>query len=193
MDVRLIAATNADLDADVRANRFRADLFYRLNVIAIEIPPLRERMEDLPLLVEHFVKKFSDKGGIRTKSVSDAALTVLRNYTWPGNVRELENIIERAVLLNRTDILEPTDFPEKLTRPESVQLVKDEQPVTPTLESIEKAYIHYVMTQTEGKKAEAARILGIDTSTLYRKIQRYDLGPGEKKKSSGRKAEDYTE
>ena len=193
VDVRLIAATNSDLDADVRANRFRADLFYRLNVIAIEIPPLRERMEDLPLLIEHFVRRFSHKAGIRPKSVSDAAMAVLSKYTWPGNVRELENVIERAVLLNRTDILGPVDFPEKLSRPESVQLVRDEQPVTPTLESIEKAYIHYVMTQTEGKKAEAARILGIDTSTLYRKIQRYDLGSGEKKRSSDRKADEDEE
>jgi two-component system response regulator HydG len=186
VDVRLIAATNSDLEADVKENRFRADLFYRLNVIPIMIPPLRDRMDDLPLLVEHFVRKFCDRANERQRKVADAAMDVLRSYSWPGNVRELENIIERAILLNRTDCLEPSDFPEKLVQPESTNLVKETIPVTPTLESIEKAYIHYVMSQTDGKKAEAARILGIDTSTLYRKIQRYDLGEDEKKKPTRR-------
>jgi len=189
VDVRLIAATNADLDEEVRTHRFRADLFYRLNVIPIHIPPLRERMEDLPLLANFFVTKFCARAKVQSKAVSEAALNVLRGYTWPGNVRELENIIERAILLNRTDTLEPADFPEKLSEPDSGRIVKDTDPVTPTLESIEKAYIHYVMSQTDGRKAEAARILGIDTSTLYRKIQRYDLKTEDKKASDHRKGE----
>ncbi|MEW5795550.1 MAG: sigma-54 dependent transcriptional regulator [Candidatus Zixiibacteriota bacterium] len=193
VDVRLIAATNADLEEDVRDSRFRADLFYRLNVIPIDIPPLRERMDDLPLLVDHFVRMFAEKTRARPRLVSDAAMEVLRRYSWPGNVRELENVIERAILLSRSATLEPSDFPEKLIRSEETQLVREVAPVTPTLESIEKAYIHYVMTQTDGKKAEAARILGIDTSTLYRKIQRYDLPTGDKKKSPGRKADNDSE
>jgi DNA-binding NtrC family response regulator len=189
VDVRLIAATNADLEEDVRAGRFRADLFYRLNVIPIDIPPLRERMEDLPLLVDHFVHKFCDKAKTRLRKVSKEALELLKGYAWPGNVRELENIIERAILLNRSDMLEPSDFPEKLAQQQSGQIVSDGQPATPTLESIEKAYIHFVMSQTDGRKAEAARILGIDTSTLYRKIQRYDLKADDKKIASHGKNE----
>jgi DNA-binding NtrC family response regulator len=183
VDVRLIAATNADLDEDVKAGRFRSDLFYRLNVIPIFIPPLRERMEDIPLLAEYFVNRYCEKAGTAVKAISNEAMDVLLCYNWPGNVRELENVIERAILLNRTGKLDTPDFPERLTQPQSPKAVSDTDPVTPTLESIEKAYIHYVMSQTDGKKSEAARILGIDTSTLYRKIQRYDLKEQWSKKS----------
>jgi len=168
----------------VREGRFRADLYYRLNVIPIDIPPLRERMDDLPLLVDHFVRKFCEKTKSRSRKVSDEAMELLRGYAWPGNVRELENIIERAILLNRSETLEPADFPEKLSQHQSTAIVSSGKPATPTLESIEKAYIHYVMSQTEGRKAEAARILGIDTSTLYRKIHRYDLEADRKKSNS---------
>jgi len=193
VDVRLIAATNADLEEDVKAGRFRADLFYRLNVIPIHIPPLRERREDIPLLVEFFVGRFCEKSNVSVKSVSQEALNLLLSYGWPGNVRELENIVERAVLLNRSDQLESSDFPEKVSQPERLAVVNENQPANPTLESIEKAYIHFVMSQTDGKKTEAARILGIDTSTLYRKIQRYNLkdelpsGPRRKKSTAGEK------
>lgn len=176
VDVRLIAATNADLEEDVKAARFRADLFYRLNVIPLLIPPLRERTEDIELLSRFFVEKYCAKLGSPAKTLSPEAQQLLQTYPWPGNVRELENTIERAVLLSRSSTLELTDFPEKLLEP-VVQpgIVQPDQPTTPTLESIEKAYIHFVMSQTSGKKAEAARILGIDASTLYRKIQRYNL------------------
>ncbi|MCP4684608.1 MAG: sigma-54-dependent Fis family transcriptional regulator [bacterium] len=175
VDVRLIAATNADLEDDVKAGRFRADLFYRLNVIPIQIPPLRERREDIPLLVDFFVGRFCEKSNVSLKSVSQDAMNILLSYGWPGNVRELENLVERAVLLNRSDQLESLDFPGKVAQPETVAVVGENQPANPTLESIEKAYIHFVMSQTDGIKTEAARILGIDTSTLYRKIQRYNL------------------
>lgn len=186
VDVRLIAATNADLEDDVRAGRFRSDLFYRLNVIPVSIPPLRERMEDLPLLVDHFIRKFTEKAGESPREVSDEAMSALSGYAWPGNVRELENVIERAVLLNRSGRIEVEDLPEKLVKPDASGIVQHEQPLTPTLESIEKAYIHYVMSQTDGKKSEAARILGIDASTLYRKIQRYDLKTDAQKKEPTR-------
>lgn len=175
VDVRLIAATNAELEEDVRAGRFRNDLFYRLNVIPVYIPPLRERRDDIPLLVDTFVERFCAKAGVPKKNISDDAMRMLLNYGWPGNVRELENIIERAILMNRSDILAPGDFPDKLSEKAAPGIVHVNEPATPTLESIEKAYIHYVMSQTDGKKSEAARILGIDTSTLYRKIQRYNL------------------
>ncbi|MDZ4722937.1 MAG: sigma-54 dependent transcriptional regulator [candidate division Zixibacteria bacterium] len=175
VDVRLIAATNSDLEDDVKANRFRADLFYRLNVIPITIPPLRERVEDIPVLVEFFIGKYCGKANTQPKMISDEAMKLLAGYSWPGNVRELENTLERAILLNRTNRLEAADFPEKLAEPNQTSIVNESTPVTPTLESIEKAYIHYIMSQTDGKRAEAARILGIDASTLYRKIERYKL------------------
>ncbi|MBD3331728.1 response regulator [candidate division GN15 bacterium] len=175
VDVRLIAATNSDLEADVKANRFRADLFYRLNVIPIQIPPLRERSEDIRLLVNHFVDKFAEKTGSPVKQVSEQALELLTCYHWPGNVRELENTIERAVLLNRGTTLEVADFPDRLSKPVDTGPVQEREPENPTLESIEKAYIHYIMSQTDGKKTQAAKILGIDASTLYRKLERYNL------------------
>ncbi|MFH1373588.1 MAG: sigma-54 dependent transcriptional regulator [bacterium] len=175
VDVRLVAATNSDLEEEVRTGRFRSDLFYRLNVVPIHIPPLRERKEDIKLLTGHFVSIFCQKLKLPVKVVSPRAMAVLENYWWPGNVRELENTIERAVLLNRTETLDVVDFPEKLRRPQPVTVVSEAEAATPTLESIEKAYIHYVMSQTGGKKAATARILGIDTSTLYRKIQRYQM------------------
>ena len=175
VDVRLIAATNADLEDDVKASRFRADLFYRLNVIPVYIPALRERRDDIPLLVDHFLAKFASRSNGPVKRISPEAMKLLTTYPWPGNVRELENTIERAILLNRTDQLVLEDFPQKLIKAEPVALVREETPSTPTLESIEKAYIQFVMTQTQGKKAEAAKILGIDTSTLYRKLERYRL------------------
>jgi two-component system response regulator AtoC len=190
VDVRLIAATNADLEEEVKAGRFRADLFYRLNVIPVFIPPLRERKEDIALLADHFVAKFSARMNVPVKEISPQAMEFLMNYPWPGNVRELENTIERAALLNRTGTLEAADFPEKLSRPPEPSLIGPDEPGNPTLESIEKAYIHYVMTQTDGKKAEAARILGIDTSTLYRKLDRYQLGGVKKKRGSGRSKKD---
>lgn len=175
VDVRLIAATNSDLDEEVKSGRFRADLFYRLNVIPIDIPALRERTEDIEILALHFIKKYCQKINIPEKELSQEALEVLKKYQWPGNVRELENTLERAVLLNRTDKLELSDFPEKLCAKQQIVTISEANPINPTLESIEKAYIHFVMAQTGGKKTKAAKILGIDTSTLYRKIERYDL------------------
>ncbi len=175
VDVRLIAATNANLEEDVKHGRFREDLFYRLNVIPIDIPPLRERKEDIPLLVDFFIKKFAKRTSSKIKIISKEAMDILFSYQWPGNVRELENTLERAVLLNRTDELGISDFPEKLLKRETQSIVTETEPLNPTLESMEKAYIHFVMSQTGGKKRQAAKILGIDTSTLYRKIERYSL------------------
>ncbi len=175
VDVRLIAATNSDLEEEVKSGRFRADLFYRLNVIPVHIPPLRERVEDIPLLVDSFMAKFAARTKSNARSVSAPAMKLLTSYRWPGNVRELENTIERAILMNRSETLDVQDLPEKLSQAEPVALVTDTAPVTPTLEFIERAYIQFVMSQTRGKKAEAAKILGIDSSTLYRKLERYQL------------------
>lgn len=176
VDVRLLAATNSDLEAEVKANRFRADLFYRLNVIPINIPPLRERREDIKGLVSHFIDLHGHKAKDSTiHGINREALRLLEAYNWPGNVRELENTIERAILFNRSQEIEPADLPDCVVSPEPERIVTEATPETPTLESIEKAYIHFVMSQTNGHKAEAARILGIDASTLYRKIDRYRL------------------
>lgn len=175
VDVRLIAATNSDLEEEVRSGRFRADLFYRLNVIPLHIPPLRDRTDDVELLVEYFIARFCAKSGNEPKAISTQALAMLANYHWPGNVRELENTIERAVLLSRDDSLGSDDFSDRLSAEPPASVVQTEDQSTPTLQSIEKAYIHFMMSQTDGKKAAAARLLGIDTSTLYRKLQRYGL------------------
>jgi DNA-binding NtrC family response regulator len=175
VDVRLIAATNADLEEEVKALKFRSDLFYRLNVIPIYIPPLRERFEDIPILVKHFLAKYCQRNEISLKSVSQEALSALNHYHWPGNVRELENCIERAVLLSRREVIEKDDFPAKVMENKPTSIVSSESPETPTLESIEKAYIYYIMNQAQGKKSKAAQILGIDSSTLYRKLEKYKL------------------
>jgi two-component system, NtrC family, response regulator PilR len=176
VDVRLIAATNADLEEDVKAGRFRSDLFYRLNVIPVYIPTLRERGDDIPLLVNHFVAKYCRRDGVDLKTVSPEAMQALHKYDWPGNVRELENCIERAVLLCRGEMIEPADFPAKILETKPSSIIAPENPETPTLESIEKAYIYYIMNQAQGKKSKAAEMLGIDSSTLYRKLERYKLG-----------------
>ena len=189
VDVRLIAATNSDLEEDVKAGRFRADLFYRLNVIPLHIPPLRDRQNDIKLLTDHFITKFCSKLKCAPKRISEEVTELLKAYRWPGNVRELENMIEQAVLLVRDDVIEASDMPDKINVTQPVCIVKETQPSTPTLESIEKAYIHYIMSQTDGKKAKAAKILGIDTSTLYRKIERYGLkDTGDSTNTNGRKS-----
>jgi len=175
VDIRLIAATNTDLEAAAKTGRFRSDLFYRLNVIPIHIPPLRNRVDDITLLIHHFVNKYCRRTNTEPKEIEPDIMEILLKYDWPGNVRELENSIERAVLLSRSKSIKLTDFPSKIINYEGKALVSDEQPETPTLESIEKAYIYFVMNQSKGKKSKAARILGIDNSTLYRKLERYKL------------------
>lgn len=181
IDIRLICATNADLEADVKAGRFRPDLFYRLNVIPINIPPLRDRVEDIPLLIDHFAEKFCQRHGLDIKEIQPEVYNVLSAYSWPGNVRELENTMERAILLSKGEILIPKSFPENIISGKSESLVTSADPKTPTLESIEKAYIHWVLEQSDGNKTKAARILGIDTSTLYRKLGKYEIERADKK------------
>ncbi len=175
VDVRLIAATNADLEQEVKLGNFRPDLYYRLNVISIKIPPLRERKDDIRLLTSYFVKKYCQDAGAEKKSVSDDTMKFLLSYGWPGNVRELENTIEHAVLLAKGHQINMEDLPEKIKESKPLQLATDSRPPTPTLETIEKTYIYWVLSQTGWQKSKAASILGIDTSTLYRKIERYGL------------------
>lgn len=177
VDVRLIAATNSDLEEDVKANRFRADLFYRLKVLPIHLPPLSQRREDISLLAEHFLNKLAAKHNTVAKKLSPEAERLIMAAAWPGNVRELENTITRAFLLSKTETIKAEDFPDKFAEGEVSEESGPEQPnaANPTLESIEKAYIFWVLNQTGWQKAKAAKLLGIDASTLYRKIEKYGL------------------
>jgi len=174
VDVRLIAATNRNLERDIEEGRFRRDLYYRLNVISLELPPLRDRAEDIPLLAEHFLSRQNGEGD-DPKKLAPKALQVLQDYHWPGNVRELENVIERAVVLTAGPTIKPDALPDRLHETPAEPLVQDRPPANPALEIIERAYIEHVLRAEGGNKTRAAEVLGIDPSTLYRKIKRYDL------------------
>jgi len=175
VDVRLITATNANLEEEVKLGNFRSDLYYRLNVIPIYIPPLRERKGDTELLIKFFIKKYCDKLGIEEKEITQNTLELLTSYSWPGNVRELENTIERAVILSSGKTIDLNSLPQNVVENKPLGLVQSSQPELPTLESIEKAYIFWILNQTGWQKTKASQILGIDASTLYRKIERYNL------------------
>jgi DNA-binding NtrC family response regulator len=172
VDVRLIAATNRDLRQAVRAGRFREDLFYRLNVVDIHLPPLRDRLEDLPLLLQHFLKH--SPHAARVQRLSEEALRLLLNYPWPGNIRELENTLERALVLCQGEEITAADLPAHLTgHTLAVISLQDALLRRFTLPDLERAYILLALTWTEGKKSEAAELLGIDRKTLYRKLAEY--------------------
>ena len=173
-DARIIAATNRNLEAEVTENRFREDLFYRLNVIEIEIPPLRDRREDIPLLVRHFAAKSARNQNSTEKLVAPEAMSVLVGYDWPGNVRELENAIERAFVLSGDEI-DVDSLPQKLRSSAAGSFeTHDHQGFRPTLEETERRYVMEILHALENDKAAAAKILGIDLSTLYRKLKRYE-------------------
>jgi two-component system response regulator HydG len=174
VDVRLIAATNRELERDIEEGRFRRDLFYRLNVITIDLAPLRDRPEDVQLLTEHFLGRHAGPDG-KAKKVSPKAMAVLQGYHWPGNVRELENVVERAVVLTPGANIKPDALPARLTEAPPEPLIQDRPAPNPPLEIIERAYIEHVLRAEGGNKTRAAEVLGIDPSTLYRKIKRYDL------------------
>lgn len=175
VDVRLIAATNRDLERAIEEGRFRRDLYYRLNVISLVLPNLRERKEDIPLLAEHFLRQRANLAGEEPKKLSTRAQTVLQEYQWPGNVRELENVIERAVVLTSGSTVKAESFPERLTESPPEPLIQDRPTPNPALDTIERAYIEHVLRAEGGNKTRAAEVLAIDPSTLYRKIKRYDL------------------
>jgi len=174
VNVRILASTNKDLTQEVRAGRFREDLHYRLNVITVALPPLRERKEDVPLLIEHFLHQFSLPGQ-KVKVQSDEALALLVDYSWPGNVRELANTIERLVILSTGAVIGPDDLPQRIRVPH--QSLREEEPLHLSLSEIERLHILKVLEQTQGKKAEAARLLGIHLKTLNRKLKAYRIFP----------------
>ena len=171
-DVRLIAATNKKLEDEVNRGAFREDLFYRINVISVPLPPLRERKEDIPLLVNFFLLKYAQRLGRPSVKMSREAMQVLVNYDWPGNVRELENMIERAVALCEGDLIEVTDLPEKLTQVKVA--IRDLDEYEMTLDALEEQHIKKVLQKVGADKVKASQILGINLSTLYRKLARYD-------------------
>jgi DNA-binding NtrC family response regulator len=177
VDVRVIAATHRDLGRDVAAGRFREDLYYRLNVIVLPIPPLRERAEDIPLLVEHFVVKVAERTGKNRPVISDAALDYLSRQSWPGNVRELENAIERAVVLAAGDFLDVADFvpPRGSERPSPVVGGEAYAFERLSLEELERLHIEKVLELCDGQKARAATILGINRTTLWKKLRQYGV------------------
>ncbi len=196
VDVRVIAASNRDLEQEVKEGRFRQDLFYRLNVITLEIPPLRDRIEDIPLLAAYFLNKYSKINGKNILSLSPEVHQILSSYCWPGNVRELENIIERAVSLCSTQTIELPDLPPRLKfestiekavllgRPQEIELtaIPLQRPDSPftgsymviplgiSLDKIEQSVLTKTLTKTKGDKKEAARLLGISLSSLYNKL-----------------------
>ena len=173
VDVRIIAATNRDLEDEIRRGQFRSDLYYRLNVIALHLPPLRDRRDDVPLLVEFFTRSMETPWG--EPIVSSDALELLTAHDWPGNVRELENALERAAVVAKGAEIGPEHLPKRVIEPAPAQMVSEGLPPNPSMEVIERAYIHWVLSSEGGNKTRAAEVLGIDPSTLYRKLNRYGI------------------
>ena len=174
VDVRIVAATNRDLDEEIRRGTFRSDLYYRLNVILLHLPPLRDRREDIPILAEAFLQRVARDRGEPQKRLVAEALDSINAYDWPGNVRELENALEHAAILSRDDEILLAALPERITQRKSQPLVSDRITENPTMDVIERAYIMWVLQAEGGNKTRAAEVLGIDPSTLYRKLSRYE-------------------
>lgn len=173
VDVRIIAATNQDLKQDIAKKTFREDLYYRLNVVPVHIPPLRERKEDISLLVSHFLKKYNRKREIPITRVEPETMKLLMSYDWPGNVRELENGIERALILEDGDTLLPRCFPWFVGKKQMRAIAGNNKVYS--LEELERQHIKRVLKETKGHRGQAAGLLGIDRKTLYQKIKKYGL------------------
>jgi len=171
INVRIISTTNRDIQSLIHGGQFREDLYYRLRVIDIELPPLRERGEDIPLLVQHFINKFSQGLKKKISGVSEEALKILLNYFWPGNVRELENIIQRAITLSQREFILPEDLPTSMVQEADEKLIEKALQERYTVDQLEREYIKKVLIEVGGNKSKAAEILGLDRKTLYRKLE----------------------
>ncbi len=185
VDVRVVAATNQELPQAIAEGQFRQDLYYRLDVVSIRLPPLRERRDDIPLLARHFLSYYSKQTGKSVSAISDNAMELLSNYRWPGNIRELEHAIEQAVALSYQPVLLPEDLPrevrEQTTHQFSAQPAASSEfnfPDQPSLEEMKKRYVHHVLQITNGNVSATARILNVDRRSLYRMLARYKIGPG---------------
>ncbi|MBI4964909.1 MAG: sigma-54-dependent Fis family transcriptional regulator [Desulfomonile tiedjei] len=180
VDVRIIAATNKDLREEVDAGRFRADLFFRLNVVAINVPPLRERRQDIPVLVAHFLNKFGERLGRSIRDVDPDVMSALYSYSWPGNVRELENVIERGLVLSRSSTLTPDDLPPEIRESHEIEegidtLISWERGLAETLDAIEERMIRHALKKAGNVQAQAAKTLGVSRSNLQYKMKKYGL------------------
>jgi len=174
VDVRFLAATNRDLQEEVKRGNFRQDLFFRINVVSLCLPPLAERKNDIPLLVQHFMKKYSTLMNKNIKEVSPEVIDIIMGYDFPGNVRELENIIERGVAMANGDTIEAAHLSEDL-RGMSMLTFRKRDGKYPTLEELEKSYIEWILKETGDNKTEGAKALGIDRVSLWRKLKKYEL------------------
>src|SRR5438034_826475 len=175
IDVRVVAATNADLKAAMRSGTFREDLYYRLNVVPIEVPPLSERSTDVPLLVDHFVRRYSREFNKRVEGLSHEALAALEEYRWPGNVRELQNVIERCVVLAEGPLVQLNDLPLDVLLPEHRLKVRraERLPLKQASEQFERQVVLRIMERVKGNQSEAARILGVHRNSLKRMLARW--------------------
>jgi len=180
VDVRVLCATQGDLREEIRGGRFREDLYFRLHVFTVELPPLRERREDIPLLVQHFVEKFNAETGRRVQGVTPAAMAVLQGHAWPGNIRELRNVLERAMILVEGDLIEVAQLPPELV-PGPPQAASLRLPLDLTLDEVERRYLLATLRRLGGNKARTAEALGVSEKTLYNKLNRYS--------AEGRRAE----
>jgi two-component system NtrC family response regulator len=177
VDVRLLAATHRDLEALVREGRFRDDLYYRINVVTLAVPPLRERREDIPLLLDHFVQKFARANGKTVRGLTREARDLLLRYDYPGNVRELENLVERAVVLTRDDVIGAADLPLSLTEGEAAPA--EEATLPAAVEGLERRLIRDALARARGVQTRAAELLGISERVLRYKLRKYGLAGGE--------------
>jgi two-component system response regulator HydG len=175
VDIRLITATNKDLEEEVKAGRFREDLFYRLNVVPIHLPPLRKRKDDIPLLAEHFFNIYREKNKSSVKGFLPKTMDIMVRYDWPGNVRELENVIERSVLLCRSEFISPGDLPPLVQGAGDKEQSLVSVPQGMTLKEVEKEVIIQTLSDTNGSRTQTARILGISRKTLQNKLKEYDI------------------
>jgi DNA-binding NtrC family response regulator len=171
----LIAASNRNLEEEVKKGTFRDDLFYRLSVVPIHLPPLRERRDDIPFLIEHFIATFSKEYNVEPKRIASAALDKLLAYPWPGNIRELQNVIERVFALSQNTEITLADLPASISGFEEKPVDFQALGELPTLEAMERSLIAAALQKGHGNKNEAARILAIDRQRLYRKIDKYGL------------------
>ncbi|MFN4219726.1 MAG: sigma-54 interaction domain-containing protein, partial [bacterium] len=173
VDVRIIAATNKDIEELIKAGLFREDLYYRLNLIEIKIPPLRERKEDIPALIYFFIDKFNKEHGKNIKGITNEALLSLINYSWPGNIRELKNIIERAIILAQGPYITLAEIPERIKGSQKIE--GRTKTLKEAVEEFEKNYLLNTLREFSYNKEKVAEALGIDLATLYRKLKKYQI------------------
>jgi DNA-binding NtrC family response regulator len=178
VDTRVLAATNRDLEEEVKQSRFREDLYYRLNVVTLRIPPLRERREDIPLLIAHMLR-WPRNTKIHATTISAEALTLLERYDWPGNVRELENTLEHAAVYSRGAVITPEDLPAKILKSSQAEAHENRIQATfadfPTLDELERRYLIFVLESVSASRTRAAEVMGVDRRTITRMIERYGI------------------